>query len=66
MTWQEYFDLHAYWNKHPPTHIIAAAFAVYKPPREIDRNANQDFAIEELMAHFGVKIVPKEELIDVG
>jgi len=45
---------------------VAAAFAGFKPEREIDKDANQDFAIEELMAHFGVKIVPREELIDVG
>lgn len=36
----------------------------YKPKGEIDPNANQDLAIEQIMDMFAVKIVPKEGLLD--
>lgn len=66
MIWQDYIDLHAYWKKHPPTHILAAGFMGYKEPAEVDPNANQDMAWEQLMSIFPVKIVPKSEMSDVG
>lgn len=64
LVWQDYVDLHAYWKKCPPTHILVAGFMGYKPKGEIDPNANQDLAIEQVMDMFAVKIVPKEELLD--
>lgn len=66
LVWQEYIDLHAYWKKHPPTHILVAGFVGYKEPVKPDKDTNQDLAWEHLMSIFPVKVVPKEEMIDVG
>lgn len=64
LTWQDYMDLCAYWKKHPPTHILAAAGIGFKPKPEIATDANQDLAIEQVMHLFAVKVVPKGELLD--
>ena len=32
MTMREANRIFSYWSRHPPTHIIAAAFAGHKPP----------------------------------
>lgn len=68
MLWEEYIDLHRYWKKYPPTHIIAAMYVGYKPNDAPEEKVaiNQDLAIEEMMAMFGVQIVPKEKLLGMG
>ena len=60
LIWQDYLDLHKYWKSYPPIHVLAAGWMGYKS-KEVDKNANQDFALEELMQVFGVKVVPKGE-----
>ena len=61
LVWQDYLDLYTYWKISPPVHILAAAWIGYKPTQEIAKEANQDFAWEEIMSMFPVKIVPKGE-----
>jgi hypothetical protein len=67
LEWADYIDLHRYWKNFPPTHILAAGWMGYKPKEDASvENANQDLAIEEMMAQFGVRIVPKEQLLGLG
>ena len=48
MTLPRLASLSAYWNKHPPTHFLAAWYSGYKPPEPADGESSRglpDFAL---------------------
>lgn len=44
-------ELYAYWAKHPPTHILVAAYMGIKPKGETRRPTEQD--LSEFIAFLG-------------
>lgn len=36
LTWPRIEKLYAYWRRHPPLHVLAAAYIGYTPPKSAE------------------------------
>ena len=48
----------AYWQKHPPVHLVVAGLAGYKPPENKTTNSDDDLSeLINICQSFGGEIV---------
>jgi hypothetical protein len=55
MTLPRLYSLNKYWERHPPTHILLAAFMGVKPKEK------KELSLDELIAEFGAAGLVEEK-----